>query len=142
MSKNSYSAKSTTSQPIPECAFSQTNDLTVISKEVKLMFAKSGARIEDLIGAIFNAHFEDDFDSNRFTEQFKEDKCIAKVNANGVKAFAVKFVDIPVREQLGVEDVGEAVQREVNVLKTVSFEGITEVYFIVRLSDGRQYLCF
>jgi hypothetical protein len=147
MSKNSYSAKSTTSQPIPECAFSQTNDPTVISKKVKLMFAKYGARIEGLIGrgkygAVFNVHFEDDFDSNRFTEQFKEDKCITKVNANGFKAFAVKFVDIPVREQLDVEDIGEAVEREVNVLKTVSFEGITEVYFIVRLSDGRQYLCF
>ncbi len=47
------------------------------------MFGKYGARIEDLIargkyGATFNAHFEDDFDSNRFTEQFKEDKCIKK----------------------------------------------------------------
>jgi hypothetical protein len=100
------------------------------------MFSKYGSRIEDLIlrgkyGAVFNAHFEEDFDSNRFTEQFKEDKCIAKVNANGMKAFAVKFVDIPAREQLGVEDVRKAVEQEVNVLKTVSCVGITGVYFTV-----------
>jgi hypothetical protein len=49
MSKNRDSAKSTTSQPIPECAFSQTNDPSVISKEVMLMFGKYDARIEDLI---------------------------------------------------------------------------------------------
>jgi hypothetical protein len=113
------------------------------------MFAKYGARIEDLIpsgkyGAVFNKHFEDDFDSNRFTEQFKEDKCIAKANANEVFVFVfvVKFVDILVREQLGVEDVREAVQREVNVLKTVSFEGIIKVYFLIGLSNGRQYFLF
>jgi hypothetical protein len=134
MSKNWDTVKSSTSQPIPECAFSQTNDPTVISKDVKLIFAK--------YGVVFNAHFEHDFDSNRFTEQFKEDKCIAKVNANGVKAFAVKFVDIRVREQLGVEDVREAVQWEVNFLKTVSFEGIIKVYFIIGLSNGRQYFVF
>jgi hypothetical protein len=89
MSKNSDSAKSTTSQSIPECAFSQTNDPTVISKDLKLMFTKYG---EDLIrggkyGAVFNGYFEDDFDSNRFTEQFK-DKCIAKVSAN---VFLINF---------------------------------------------------
>ncbi len=111
------------------------------------MFAKYGARIEDQIrrviyGALFNAHFEDDRDSNQSTEQFKEDKYISKVNANGVKAFAVKFIDITVREQLGVEDVREEVEREVNVVKTVSCVGITEVYFIVGLSNGRQYLVF
>jgi hypothetical protein len=48
-----------TSQPIPECVFSQTNDPTVISKDLKLMFANYGARIKDLIqreiyGAVFN----------------------------------------------------------------------------------------
>jgi hypothetical protein len=82
------------------------------------MFAKYGTRIEDLIrrgkyGAVFNvwrSTFEDDFDSNQFTEQFKEDKCITKVNANEFKAFTVKFVDISVREQLDVEDVRVAVQ--------------------------------
>ncbi len=53
------------------------------------MFAKYG---EDLIrggkyGAVFNGYFEDDFDSNRFTEQFKG-KCIAKVSAD---VFLINF---------------------------------------------------
>ena len=120
---------------------------TKISDETLKLFSSNNIEIGKLIrkgryGALYDGQFGPQFEAKSFALNFKCDYFQGKCVPEKKQKFALKFIDIPVRQELGVQNVGEAVDKEVKALLNIQNSGVVELFCAISLSKKSQWFLF
>ena len=133
--------------PSNESINSRTDNPTKISQKIIKDFSEYSVNIGELIrkgkyGAVYEGRFGSDFNAQKFGKEFKCESYHQKRCPKADEKFCLKYIDVPLRKQLGVEDADEAVVNETKALTAITNSGTVSLFFYLKLSGVDQWFLF